>query len=159
MLESHCCKCVALNMYVSVSLALVCRCGCHIICSAAFAPNLLPLQVSKPTAMHKVPWLLQRRRSSCVWHEAFWLAVFTPWITGKCDWQQNCCDTDCIGWKVELVQILHCSSSSYSLDLSSGIFISSGIGLRLTIIFADWSVEYFINKLISHNFFLYSPPF
>lgn len=34
-----------------------------------------------------------KREEPVVWHGAFWLTVFMPWITGKCDWQQNCYET------------------------------------------------------------------
>lgn len=46
-----------------------------------------------------------------VWHGAFCFIVFTPWITGTCDWQQNCYHTDYRGWEVQLVQIFHCRYS------------------------------------------------
>lgn len=42
-----------------------------------------------------------------VWHVAFWLAVFTPWITSVCDWLQNCYNTEESGWEVQLVEIFH----------------------------------------------------
>lgn len=86
MLESHCCKCVALNMYVSVSLApcaRVCRCGCHIICSAAFTPNLLLLQVSKHNGDAQGHMTASKGTNQLCDAELFGSLCLPPRITGN----------------------------------------------------------------------------
>lgn len=140
MLESHCCKCVALNMYVSVSLAPMCRCGCHIICSAQHLDWMCFCCKYQSQRWCTRSHDYFKGEEPVVRHVAFWLAVFTPWITRKCDWQQSCCNTDYSGWEVQLVQIFHCCCS-HSWDFFFDIFIWTSVKLSKTQVTFWWNTS------------------